>query len=392
MAAIAADRFASQPLPPLVAALADTMVVSTPDEARTVPGRQPPPIIGTHDGTFHCDEALACALLKMTPMYQDAVIVRSRDPEILKACNVVVDVGAVYDASQHRYDHHQRDFDGTMSELGHRTKLSSAGLIYRHFGLEVLARLTEQFSGQDKLGGGRAGYHPSQPPQPSASTAVDIEALRRKVYKGFVEHIDGIDNGVEAFSGTRNYDISTTLSDRVGALNPRWNEQSDAKDANARFCAALQLTGGEFAVAVEGYVSSWWPARALVASALDSAAALHPSRQILELQSACPWSAHLFQLEEERADAGDSTLVGSAKYILFPDSKGGGWRIQAVPVEESSFTSRRALPEPWRGVRDQKLSDLTGIEGCVFVHAGGFIGGNMSRDGALAMALKAIAD
>merc|ERR1712072_801597 len=139
-------------------------------------------------------------------------------------------------------------------------------------------------------------------------------------------------------------------------------------------------------------MSSWWPARALVVAALDGAAELDPSRQILQLEHACPWSSHLFQLEEERAASGDGSIVGLAKYVLFPDSKGGGWRIQAVPVEENSFTSRRALPEPWRGVRDQKLSELTGIEGCVFVHAGGFIGGNASRDGALAMALKAIAD
>lgn len=32
--------------------------------------------IGTHDGTFHCDEVLACALLKLLPQYKDASIVR----------------------------------------------------------------------------------------------------------------------------------------------------------------------------------------------------------------------------------------------------------------------------------------------------------------------------
>lgn len=28
-----------------------------------------PPRIGTHNGTFHCDEALACALLRLLPEY-----------------------------------------------------------------------------------------------------------------------------------------------------------------------------------------------------------------------------------------------------------------------------------------------------------------------------------
>lgn len=49
----------------------------------------------------------------------------------------------------------------------------------------------------------------------------------------------------------------------------------------------------------------------------------------------------------------------------------GKWRIQAVSVEEGSFTSRLPLPESWRGVRGDELSKLTGIPGCVFAHANG---------------------
>ena len=33
--------------------------------------------IGTHNGTFHCDEVLACFMLKQLPHYKDAEIVRS---------------------------------------------------------------------------------------------------------------------------------------------------------------------------------------------------------------------------------------------------------------------------------------------------------------------------
>lgn len=31
----------------------------------------------------------------------------------------------------------------------------------------------------------------------------------------------------------------------------------------------------------------------------------------------------------------------------------------------------------WRGFRDQALSDLSGIPGCIFVHQAGFIGGEL---------------
>ncbi|VDH92682.1 Hypothetical predicted protein, partial [Mytilus galloprovincialis] len=34
--------------------------------------------IGTHNGSFHCDEVLACFLLKQLPTYKDAEIIRGR--------------------------------------------------------------------------------------------------------------------------------------------------------------------------------------------------------------------------------------------------------------------------------------------------------------------------
>jgi uncharacterized UPF0160 family protein len=55
-----------------------------------------------------------------------------------------------------------------------------------------------------------------------------------------------------------------------------------------------------------------------------------------------------------------------------------------------SFQSRTPLPAEWRGVRDEILSDVTGIPGCVFVHANGFIGGNETFEGALEMARVAL--
>ena len=32
--------------------------------------------IGTHNGSFHCDEALACFMLKTLPQYKEAEIIR----------------------------------------------------------------------------------------------------------------------------------------------------------------------------------------------------------------------------------------------------------------------------------------------------------------------------
>lgn len=61
-----------------------------------------------------------------------------------------------------------------------------------------------------------------------------------------------------------------------------------------------------------------------------------------------------------------------------------------MAVSPDKFESRRPLPLPWRGLRDDDLSKESGIPGCVFVHMSGFIGGNQTYEGALAMARAAI--
>lgn len=159
--------------------------------------------IGTHDGKFHCDEALACAMLMILPEFKDAVIVRTRDAEALNACDVVVDVGGVYEPEKRRFDHHQRGFEHTLE--GYDTKLSSAGLVYKHFGRDVLGHLTASASWPSHVS----------------------EVVYHKTYKGFIQAIDGIDNGV-SISGDapQKYRITSDLSARVGRLHPEWNEDN----------------------------------------------------------------------------------------------------------------------------------------------------------------------
>lgn len=66
-------------------------------------------------------------MLKLLPQYKDAVIVRTRDMAKLNDCDIVVDVGAVFDHAKKRYDHHQREFNETLSslrpELGDKFKI-----------------------------------------------------------------------------------------------------------------------------------------------------------------------------------------------------------------------------------------------------------------------------
>ncbi|XP_062842271.1 UPF0160 protein MYG1, mitochondrial [Trichomycterus rosablanca] len=319
--------------------------------------------IGTHNGTFHCDEVLACYLLRQLPEYKDAEIVRTRDPAELAKCQVVVDVGGVYDKETHRYDHHQRTFVETFNTLFPEkpwvTKLSSAGLVYLHFGRQVLSNLTRL-----------------------AQDSVKLEILYDKLYENFVEEVDAIDNGISQCDGEARYTISTNLSSRVGHLNPRWN--SESQDTEEGFHKAIDLVGAEFLDRLDYYQNAWLPARVLVEEAVKTRYQVDPSGEVIVLsQGGCPWKEHLFSLEKELK------LEIPIKFVLYPDQN-GQWRVQCVPAGVNTFQNRLSLLEEWRGVRDENLSQLSGIPNCIFVHASGFIGGNKTREGALEMARRTL--
>lgn len=321
-------------------------------------------MIGTHNGTFHCDEALAVFLLRQTTTFQNSGLTRTRDPTVLETCDIVVDVGAVYDPEQLRFDHHQRGFEHVF-ENGFNTKLSSAGLIYKHFGKEIIANRLHLAADEPR-----------------------VELLWLKLYKEFIEAIDGVDNGVQQYPAdlTPKYRSRTDLSSRVGWLNPAWNQPVDSKSVNAQFEKASKLAGEEFLGRLDYYANAWLPARDIVKAGLEARTAVDPSGRIILFEQFVPWKEHLFELERELAITDEHKPL----YIVYPDETSGNWRIQAVPVSPDSFANRKSLPEPWRGVRDEELSRVSGIPGGIFVHASGFTGGNKTKEGTLQMAQLAL--
>merc|ERR1719199_2039044 len=96
------------------------------------------PFIATHHGTFHADEVMACVMLKLLPQYARLPICRTRDTKVIDKAEIVVDVGATYEPEKHRYDHHQSSFTTTYNEGYAGIKLSSAGLVFKHFGAKVV--------------------------------------------------------------------------------------------------------------------------------------------------------------------------------------------------------------------------------------------------------------
>ncbi|KAK9721056.1 Uncharacterized protein family (UPF0160) [Popillia japonica] len=325
--------------------------------------------IGTHSGVFHCDEALACFMLKQLPDYEDAEIIRTRNSDILNTCDIVVDVGGDYDVERNRFDHHQRGFEHTFSTIlpniaSNKTiKLSSAGLIYVHYGMEIISAVLKKMN--------------------HTPTTECLKGLFLAVYEGFVEELDAIDNGIPMYAdGHPKYRINTHLSARVHRLNPEWNTKNP-EPADELFKKAMDLVGNEFTEKVVETATVWWPARDIVKSAILNRKTFYPSGEIIKLEERCPWKDHLLSLEEELG------VNGEIKFVIFHDPS-DSWRIQGIPVQPDSFICRVFLHKNWRGERDEQLQQISGVEGAIFCHSTGFIGGNKTMEGSLKMAIKSL--
>ena len=63
-------------------------------------------LIGTHSEHFHCDEVLATTMLQYTKEFANAIIIRTRNEDVLKQLDIICDVGSIFDPAARRFDHH----------------------------------------------------------------------------------------------------------------------------------------------------------------------------------------------------------------------------------------------------------------------------------------------
>ena len=55
------------------------------------------------------------------------------------------------------------------------------------------------------------------------------------------------------------------------------------------------------------------------------------SGAIIKLETACPWTEHLFELEKEK------DLIGQIKFVLYKESERDRWRIQVSQVHPQYY-------------------------------------------------------
>ena len=70
--------------------------------------QRPDVVAATHSGSFHADDVLAAAAMRLAK--PSVTILRSRDMDQLNAADILFDVGRVFDPATCRFDHHQLEY------------------------------------------------------------------------------------------------------------------------------------------------------------------------------------------------------------------------------------------------------------------------------------------
>lgn len=340
--------------------------------------------IGTHDGTFHCDDVTACFMLKQLTRFKNHDIVRTRNPEKLAEADIVVDVGGELDLEKLRLDHHQRGFNQTIKDYHPNIKttnpdkavrLSSSGLVYAIFGKDLITELLELGTSYNDL---------------KDEDKKLVDAVFCKAYVEFFEEIDGIDNGVEVASGDNlvyNYYIGSGISSRVGRTNPlQWDASPELRLEH--FKKGMELVGSELTEMIQFLGKIWWPQRQKFRELVLKRKEFDPHGAMVYSPAGeqnLGWKSAFFELEEELG------IVGELKYIVYQDCSGTpNWRATCLPINPKSYTCRVPLKEEWRGKRDEDLQKTSGISDAVFVHMSGFTCGAKSKEGLLSMIYQSL--
>lgn len=290
-------------------------------------------VAATHSGSFHADDVLAAAALRLAK--PSVTILRSRDMDQLNAADILFDVGRVFDPATCRFDHHQL---GYKEARENGIPYSSFGLVWRELG--------------EKLCGSAA-----------AANRVDIS---------LVQGVDAVDCGVTLSKEILPVKLMS-ISAVLGSFNPGWQDLTTPETINAAFEQAVTVAKIVLDNAIRE-ANGFEQAKAVV----EQGTLLENGRLLL-LEHGVPWKETVLE----------SSKYDQLLYVIFPDSQ-AKWHLSCVPDKAGSFSNRKSLPAAWAGLDGEELDKVTGIKGCVFCHRARFVGGHTTKEGVIEMAKLAL--
>lgn len=299
--------------------------------------------VGTHDGEFHADEVLAIASLKIAASKSEGLIipeievVRTRDPEVLETCDVLVDVGSEYDPARNLFDHHQ---EGGAGERSNKIPYASLGLIWKEVGPTVC--------------------------DGSQDCADFVDGHLIQLIDAYDNHFPLFEKGDIPHVGDLLPGVSITNNNFL----PGMTEEEKFNEA-LRDGRKLILGHASRAVAMHEGTPE-------IREALENAP--QPEIVLLPTIEGVRWQATLPDISEE------------ALLVVQPDSGGTRWAVRTVPKDPNSTDMRILLPKAWRGIENsEEIKRVTeGIDNVTFIHPKGFFAATTTQDSAMELADRTV--
>jgi len=299
------------------------------------------PTIATHNSRFHADDLFAVAtLIKKFELEdvnrQDIVIHRTRDREVIKEADYVVDVGDEYDPDRQRFDHHMT---GGAKDHDVGFPYASFGLVWDEYGPMITG----------------------------SQEASDI------ITKKLVLPIDANDNGCNIYERVYEDVAPYILQSFVFAFGPTWREEHE-RSFDEGFFEMLDIVGAILAREIE-------QAQSIVEGTrmVEELYATTDDKQIIEMERHYPYEYILPKYAEPL-------------YVIRPDKANDTWKVEALQNEPypSGYALRKPFPVEWSGKRDEELQEITGVSDALFTHNARFLAVAKSRSGARQLARIAV--
>ncbi|MCA9358138.1 MYG1 family protein [Candidatus Kaiserbacteria bacterium] len=287
--------------------------------------------IVTHDGSFHPDDILAVATIKILLGDEPTTIIRTREDEVIASADWVVDVGNVYDSATQRFDHHQNGLEVRENKIPY----AAFGLVWKEFGAQICG---------------------------SAEIAADIDQL-------IVQPIDAGDNGVGLYD-VNEYEVKPyELFSVFSAFRPVWGNEHENDTA---FVEAVDF------------------AKMLLEKIIAHAQRAQAVRQVAEAGYQAADDKELLVFDDP-VDRHMFVRYPDVKMVVYPsDVSKQKWKASTVPTGEKAFESRVDFPKDWSGLRDDELAEKTGIADAIFCHKGVFLFVAASKESAITAAKIAL--
>ncbi len=288
--------------------------------------------IVTHNSKFHTDDIFAVATLSLVLGEENIVVVRTRDMEVIKTGDYVVDVGLIYDHSLHRYDHHQ---EGGAGKRENGIPYASFGLVWKHYGEQVCGSLE----------------------------------IANRIEQELVFPIDAGDNGVQVYDVRMKDVFPFTVGSFLDTFNPSWKNEDNIR--LEPFLVAVDLARGLLKRLIQSK-KDVIEANNIVRDLYDKA----EDKRLIVMDKYYPSNETLFALPEPL-------------FSVYPQGD-GKWVIKAIKSEDETFNYRKYLPKEWSGKNGEELEKVTGIVGVNSCHNACFIATAKTKEAILKMAEIAI--